>query len=106
MRALKVDFRGRSEGPVGGNTEVDWIAVKQLVSASMIEENEHQISDFGTTAFRQGETRSLLELLNNWTLSGHRHVGNSGRDSEWMVGHSEVVLLIAEEQAVCSGRLK
>ena len=30
--------------------EVDWVAVKQLISAGMIKEDGHQISDFGTTA--------------------------------------------------------
>jgi hypothetical protein len=32
------------------------------------------------------------------------HAG--GEDAGCLVGHSEVVLLIAEQQAVCSGRLK
>jgi len=32
--------------------EIDWIAVKQLISAGVIEANGHHVSDFGTTAFR------------------------------------------------------
>jgi hypothetical protein len=42
---------------------VDRIAVEQLVSAGMVEKNEHQISDFGTTAFRQRQaSKPRLDL--------------------------------------------
>jgi len=29
---------------------VDWVAVKQFISAGMIEQNRHQVSDFGAAA--------------------------------------------------------
>jgi hypothetical protein len=33
--------------------EMDWIAVKQLIAAGMIEENGYQVSNLGATALRQ-----------------------------------------------------
>jgi hypothetical protein len=30
--------------------EMDWVTVKQLISAGVIKKNGHQVSDFGTTA--------------------------------------------------------
>ena len=53
-----LDFSGHQDGRRSAalctlTNEVDWITVKQLISAGMIKENGHRISDFGTTAFRQ-----------------------------------------------------
>jgi hypothetical protein len=51
----RLDFGGHQHGwrsaALGTLTdEMDWIAVKQLVSASVIKENGHQVSNFGATA--------------------------------------------------------
>jgi hypothetical protein len=43
---------GRSTAFRALTNEIDWIAVKQLVSAGVIEENRHQIPDLRATAFR------------------------------------------------------
>ena len=41
--------------------EVDWIAVKQFVSAGMVEEDGHQISNLGTTALRQRHVEAKIQ---------------------------------------------
>jgi hypothetical protein len=53
-----LDFSGRQDSWCSASLctltdEVDWIAVKQLVSAGMIEKHGHQISNLGATALRQ-----------------------------------------------------
>ena len=42
---------GRSAAFRALTNEMDWIAVKELILAGVIEENGHQVSDLGTTAF-------------------------------------------------------
>src|SRR6266581_3353532 len=53
--ARRTNVRSRSARPCSAfgalTNEVDWVAVKQLISAGVIKEDGHQVSDFGTTAF-------------------------------------------------------
>ena len=48
--------------------EVDWVTIKQLISAGMIEENGHEISDFGTAAFCQWQSAKPRLNLNGSNL--------------------------------------
>ena len=49
--------------------EVDWVTIKQLISAGMIEENGHEISDFGTAAFCQWQSAKPRLNLNGSNLA-------------------------------------
>src|ERR1700722_11745682 len=51
--ARRTSVRSRSARPAfrALTNEVDWVAVKQFISAGMMEQNRHQVADFGAAAF-------------------------------------------------------
>ena len=72
-----LDFGGyQNDGGVTAfralSNEIDWIAVKQLVSAGVVKENGHQIPDFCATAFRKGQsTKPGLNLYGSDVASSY-----------------------------------
>jgi hypothetical protein len=60
-----LDFSGRQDSWCSASLctltdELNWIAVKQLVSAGMIEKHGHQISSLAQLLFAKGKRRSQL----------------------------------------------